>query len=109
VTDLHPSVTDIAAAALRLSAALADADEAQWQRSRTVTPDGTEANDYNGGSLASRGQHSDPTFDAVSDPTRLALRAAVVSAESDLTRLVMLMDEHSRNVQTALDRWNGGL
>jgi hypothetical protein len=109
VTDLHPSVTDIAAAALRLSVALADADEAQWQRSRTVTPDDTEANDYNGGSLASRGQHSDPTFDAVADPARLALRAAVVGAESDLTRLVAVMDSHTQHVQTALDRWNGGL
>lgn len=109
MTDLHPSVADITAAALRLSAALSAADEAQWQRSRIAATDDIEANDYNGGSLASRGQYNDPTFDAVSDPTRLALRDAVVHAKGNLTRLVSLMDEHTRNVQTALDRWNGGL
>jgi hypothetical protein len=32
-----------------------------------------------------------------------------VGAESDLTRLVAVMDSHTQHVQTALDRWNGGL
>lgn len=100
----NPTVAETTRLALELHALLAEADEAQWMPSAVVDT----GESVSGGSLASRGQHADPTFDTVADGRRLALRAAVLTAESRLNALRSVMAEAASDLQTALDRWNGG-
>lgn len=108
MTALHPLVAETTRQALSLSAALYEAQEAQWQRSVVLAPDdGEEA--AAGGSLMSRGQHSDPTFDTVADEVRQSLRAAVVRAEGALRSAQHQLRTAEDGLHAALDKWNGGL
>jgi hypothetical protein len=105
MTNLHPKVGDTVRVALEISGLLAEAESAQWQRSRIVLAEGAEDDP----GIRGIGTHSDPTFDAVSDPARLALRSAVTTAEQSLRLWQAAMSEHARTLQFALDRWNGGV
>lgn len=99
----HPDLQAQVALSLGLQALLADAESAQWQRSRVISADEDDPG------IRSLGEHGDPTFDATSDPARLALRAAVIDAENVLGRQYGELTEVSARLQKALDRWNGGL
>jgi hypothetical protein len=99
-----PTVAEVTRLALTLQALLSEASDAQWKPSMVVD----KGESVSGGSLASRGQHSDPTFDTVADSRRLALRAAVLTAETRLNALRSTLNEAAVDLQTALDRWNGG-
>lgn len=93
-------VRTFAEEALLLASALAQAETAQFQRSRTPQPrdDTTER---------SRGEHSDPTGDTVADPRRLALRAQVVAGEMILERATRAMTMIRGRLEHAHARWNG--
>lgn len=99
----HPLIAEQVRLYLTVQALLAEADSAQWQRSRIIAPDEDEP------TIRGQGEHSDPTFDAVSDPSRLALRVAVLQAEDVVTREHAALVEAITGLQKALDRWNGGL
>lgn len=99
----HPSLLATATLTLQLQALLGDAQAAQWQRSRVIQGDEDDPG------IRAKGEHGDPTFDAVSDPARLALRASVIAAEEVLARQYEELTEQAARVQAALDRWNGGL
>lgn len=99
----HPSLLATATLTLQLQALLAEAESAQWQRSRVISGDEDDPG------IRSKGEHGDPTFDATADPARLALRAAVIEAESTLARHFDELTEAAAVLQTSLDRWNGGL
>ena len=99
----HPALQAQVTVALQLQALLTEAEAAQWQRSRVI------ASDEDDPGIRSQGEHGDPTFDATSDSSRLALRAAVIQAEDVLGRHYGELTEVAANLQKALDRWNGGL
>lgn len=99
----HPSLLATATLTLQLQALLDEAGSAQWQRSRIIQGDEDDPG------IRSQGEHGDPTFDAVSDPARLALRAAVMQAEDLLARHFDELTEAAARLQSSLDRWNGGL
>lgn len=108
----NSTLRDTTAAALTLHALLAQASVPQWQRSRVITDDAP-----NGEVVISEGVEAssirakrvgDPTFDAATDPTRLALRAAVIQAEQTLARHHAEAREVATVLQAALTRWNGG-
>lgn len=99
----HPDLNAAATIFLQLQALLTEAESAQWQRSRVISADEDDPG------IRSQGEHGDPTFDAASDPARLALRAAVIEAEDALSRQYGVLTEQAARMQKALDRWNGGL
>jgi hypothetical protein len=99
----HPALNATVGLSLQLQGLLTEAESAQWQRSRVIQGDEDDPG------IRSKGSHGDPTFDAVSDPARLALRAAVIQAEDLLTRHHAEAHEAAAGLQKALDRWNGGL
>lgn len=115
MTKLHPTVADVTRAALSASAALYEAEDAQWKASVVLTSD-DEDDAPAGGSLASRGQHSDPVFDTVADERRIALRNAVLDVEAQLRTvqqqfqaLTTALHAASHRLHEAMDKWNGGL
>lgn len=91
---------DFAADVLALSALLSDASEAQWQAGKTPVPreDTTER---------SRGLVSDPTPSTVVDGRRLALRAAVIEAETALLESQRATRKAGRNLTVAITKWHG--
>lgn len=99
----HPDLQSQVTLSLQLQALLTEAESAQWQRSRVISADEDDPG------IRSLGEHGDPTFDATSDPARLALRAAVIQAEDVLARHFGELTEVAAGLQKALDRWNGGL
>lgn len=99
----NPGLNAAATVFLQLQALLTEAEAAQWQRSRIIAADEDDPG------IRAKGEHGDPTFDAASDPARLALRAAVIEAEDALGRQYDVLTEQAARVQKALDRWNGGL
>lgn len=99
----HPELAAVATLYLRLQALLAEAETAQWQRSRVISSDEDDPG------IRSKGEHGDPTFDAVADPARLALRGAVIQAEDVLARHFAELTESTARLTAALTRWNGGL
>ena len=99
----HPTLNATVGLSLQLQGLLAEAESAQWQRSRIIQGDEDDPG------IRSKGSHGDPTFDAVSDPARLALRAAVMQAEDVLARHHAEAREVATVLQKSLDRWNGGL
>lgn len=99
----HPALNAVVGLSLQLQGLLTEAESAQWQRSRVIQSDEDDPG------IRSKGDHGDPTFDAVSDPARLALRAAVIQAEDVLARHYAEEHEAAIGLQKALDRWNGGL
>jgi hypothetical protein len=103
VSITHPALAAQVGLSLQLQALLSDAESSQWQRSRVIQGDDDDPG------IRSKGEHGDPTFDAASDPARLALRVAVLSAEEVLARQYDELTEQAARLQTALDRWNGGL
>lgn len=109
LTQLQPTVAETTRLALLLHALLAEADEAQWQPAARRIIDTEEENDYNGGSLQSRGQHADPTFDITADELRLELRRAVRNAEYVLASYQSDAAEAVTRLRRSLDRWNGRL
>lgn len=96
------TVRAFASAALRLASALGRAEEVQWQPSPVPRPreDTTER---------SRGGHSDPTATTATDPRRLALRAAVVSAEVALEKALAECEARAADVERALQVYYGDL
>lgn len=104
MTALHPRAGDTARLALEISALLSEAENAQWAKSRIVLPDGAEDDP----AIRSQGEHSDPTFDAVADPTRLALRDAVEAATRTLYLYQSSLSQAVTRLTDALDKWNGG-
>ncbi len=79
------TLRETTSAALAPHALLNDAEDAQWRRSLIAadTDDDVEVvigNAVNAGTIRVK-RVGDPTFDAASDPTRLALRGAVIQAE----------------------------
>lgn len=99
----HPELAATVSLSLQLQALLAEADTAQWQRSRVISGDEDDPG------IRSKGEHGDPTFDTTSDPARLALRASVIEAEDVLGRHYSELAEVAHKLQRSLDRWNGGL
>lgn len=99
----HSGLARTVALSLKLQLLLDESASAQWQRSRVIQSDGDDPG------IRSKGAHGDPTFDAVSDPARLALRAAVIQAEDVLTRHYAEEHEAAKVLAAALTRWNGGL
>lgn len=97
-----PSLQATIGRALQLQALLSEAESAQWQRSRVIAVEDDPG-------IRAKGGHGDPTFDATSDPARLALRAAVIGAEDILARQFTELTEQATRLQKALDKWNGGL
>jgi hypothetical protein len=90
----------VAREALALAAAVAAAEDAQWSASHTPQPreDTTER---------SRGGHSDPTLNIVTDDRRLALRDAVTKSETNLERAGRVLRASRAAVEHSLDAWNG--
>jgi hypothetical protein len=86
--------------ALQLASILAEAEEVQWKPSLTPKPreDTTER---------SKGGHGDPTSTTAADGRRLAVRAAVIAAETDLMQVSVAMATSRERLERALDRWNG--
>jgi hypothetical protein len=109
----NPTLRASTAATLTLHALLAQASVPQWQRSRVIADDAPDAEiviaeAVEAGSIRSK-RIADPTFDAATDPTRLALRAAVIQAEDVLARHHAEAREVATVLDAALTRWNGGL
>ena len=95
-------VREFATSALLLASALGRAEAVQWQPAPTPKPreDTTER---------SRGIHSDPTAQTATDPRRLALRAAVVTAELALAATATAAEDARIGVEVALRNYYGDL
>ncbi|WP_396288753.1 hypothetical protein [Curtobacterium sp. KT1] len=107
----NPTLHQSANLVMNLHYFLGSAADAQWLRSRTISPDTPDAEVIVGAQDAStiRTQRlSDPTFDAAADPARLALREAVKAAEKAMARQHAAMQEAAGILDAALTRWNGG-
>jgi hypothetical protein len=98
--DPTPVVLRLAEEALSTSAVLREASDIQWQPSPAPRPreDTTER---------SKGGHSDPTVNTVTDPRRLQLRAAVLEAEHLLESATRALAASRRRLEAAVDAWNG--
>lgn len=104
MSELDPKVAETTRVALEISSLLYQASEAQWQRSSIAAP-----TDEDDSGIRSKGQISDPTADTTGDPVRLSLREAVIHAKQLLHFYQTGMAGAARNLQDALDRWNGGV
>ncbi|WP_412160840.1 DUF7169 domain-containing protein [Curtobacterium flaccumfaciens] len=108
----NPTLHQSANLVMRLHYLLGSAAEVQWQRSRTISPDHASAEVIIDAAPASSrhviGSVTDPTFDAATDPARLALRAAVKDAERVMAKQHAAMQEAAAILDAALTRWNGG-
>lgn len=108
----NPSLHQSANLVMNLHYLLGSAADAQWMRSKTISPDQPDAEVIVGAQEASsiRVQRiADPTFEAATDPARLALRAAVKDAERAMSRQHAAMQEAAAILTDALAKWNGGL
>lgn len=109
----NPTLHQTANRVMNLHYLLGSAKDAQWLRSRVVSPDQPDAEVVISGapeaSTIRTQKVSDPTFDAATDPVRLALREAVKSAEKALAREHAAMAEAADILTAALARWNGGV
>lgn len=95
-------VRSVAEEALELASLLDRAQGVQWSPAPIPRPrvDTTER---------SRGGHGDPTADIALDDRRLAVRAAVVSAEVALEKAVREMTAAQSAVRRSLARYYGDL
>lgn len=92
---------DTAAAFLRLTQALGEAEAVQWDpaaRRPQARDDTTER---------SKGGHGDPTADVALDERRLALRDAVEEARLRLQIAATGVSAADRHLREALDAWAG--
>lgn len=97
---LVPAVRAFAAEVLALGSVMFEADAVQWSASPTPKPrDDT--------SERAKGGHGDPTPSIVTDPRRLAVRAAFVDAELVLAEATRKAAEARATVEAALARWQG--
>lgn len=106
----NPTLHQTANRVVNIHYLLGAARDAQWMRSRTISPDQPDAEEVIGAQDASTiriGRITDPTFDAATDPARLALRAAVKRAERALAREHEAMSEAADILTAALAEWNG--
>jgi len=99
-TPLPEPLRSFAATTLRVSKLLGQASSIQWSPAPVARPsdDTTER---------SKGGHSDPTVATVFDDRRLAVRAAVLTAEDALRTSRLVLEEAKRTLETAVDRWSG--
>lgn len=97
---LPPIVRRVTEEALTLADLLAVAQDAQWKASPAPKPreDTTER---------SKGGHSDPTPQIALDERRLALRAAVLTAEVALEAAVETLTKERRALEVSLNKWSG--
>lgn len=100
MTDNIAVLRRIAASAADLTRTLVEAEDIQWQPSLTPKPreDTTER---------SKGGISDPTSAIVADDRRLAVRAAVISAEQALGDTERALVIARADLERAIDRWAG--
>lgn len=109
----NPTLHQTANRVMNLHYHLGSAKDAQWMRSRVVSPDQPDAEVIISGAPEAstiRSQKvSDPTFEAATDPARLALRDAVKAAEKALAREHDAMAEAAAILTAALTKWNGGV
>lgn len=96
----NPILKSIVQTALDIKTLLSESDVAQWQRSHSPQP-------YDDTTERSRGGHSDPTADIVSDPRRLELREAVQAAEKALGDADLALRKAKDTLDVALDKWAG--
>lgn len=97
---LPESIRAFAAEALTVAALLEAATEIQWKPSLTPKP-------REDTSERARGGHGDPTLDTVLDSRRLAVRAAVISAETAFDGALDTLREVRPQLERAIDAWNG--
>ena len=108
----NPTLHQSANLVMNLHYLLGSSSDAQWMRSKTISPDQPDAEVIVGAQEASsiRVQRiADPTFEAATDPARLELRKAVKAAEAAMARQHAAMQEAASILTDALAKWNGGL
>ena len=93
-------VREIAEESLGLASELEGAHAIQWSAAPVPKPhdDTTER---------AKGGHGDPVPSIVTDPRRLAVRAAVVDAEIELAKMIAAVREARATVREAVARWQG--
>ena len=107
----NPTLHKSANLVMNLHYLLGSAADAQWMRSKTISPNQPDAEVIVGAQEASsiRVQRvADPTFEAATDPARLELRKAVKAAEATMAKQHAAMQEAASILDAALARWNGG-
>ena len=108
----NPTLERSANLIMRTHYLLGSAADAQWMRSKTISPDQPDAEVIVGAQEASsiRVQRvADPTFEAATDPARLELRKAVKAAEAAMAKQHAAMRQSAAILTDALAKWNGGL
>jgi len=108
----NPTLHQSANLVMNLHYLLGSSSDAQWMRSKTISPDQPDAEVIVGAQEASSirvPRIADPTFEAATDPARLELRKAVKAAEAAMARQHAAMQEAASILTDALAKWNGGL
>jgi hypothetical protein len=79
---------------------LGDAQAVQWQPAPVPKPRDDTTERASGG-------HGDPTATTVADERRLAVRAAVLTAEEDLRQARHALEQSATSLSTAVAKWYG--